>query len=304
MPQFVRCSFNSVEWKLLNRVSGYAKPGIKGLLMSASGAGKTSLLNTLSQSPQMDGLSFGIEFEGGIEYREQLDVHGTAQTFREAMELSAIFPQQASVQKFAKIEYLNIWSLSLAAPTMLLSVLSVSSRRSTQRSESNLRGAQICGNFWMSQRRDFVFAVFFMTALCLYRIVTGFFPALTVGKGPPTRELISGFTGAVRDGEMMPVLGKPGAGCSTFLRRDVHGLGKFIVISSAYYGYNRRAGLITLMKAQDAWKEPIKPSNGLTRVENGPTQLNPNPTNLQPTQPNPRKQGLGLPNEPVGLLKK
>ena len=58
----------------------------------------------------------------------------------------------------------------------------------------------------------------------LYRIVTGFFPALTVGKGPPTRELISGFTGAVRDGEMMLVLGKPGAGCSTFLRA-----GKFVV---------------------------------------------------------------------------
>jgi len=31
----------------------------------------------------------------------------------------------------------------------------------------------------------------------LYRIVAGFFPPLMVGNRPPTRELISGFTGAV-----------------------------------------------------------------------------------------------------------
>ncbi|THH00264.1 hypothetical protein EW026_g2253 [Hermanssonia centrifuga] len=35
---------------------------------------------------------------------------------------------------------------------------------------------------------------------------------------PPTRDLISGFEGVVRPGEMLLVLGRPGAGCSTFLR--------------------------------------------------------------------------------------
>lgn len=37
------------EKKLLNRITGYAKPGVMVALMGASGAGKTTLLNTLSQ---------------------------------------------------------------------------------------------------------------------------------------------------------------------------------------------------------------------------------------------------------------
>ena len=37
------------ERKLLNKVNGYAKPGVMVALMGASGAGNTSLLNTLSQ---------------------------------------------------------------------------------------------------------------------------------------------------------------------------------------------------------------------------------------------------------------
>lgn len=52
----------------------------------------------------------------------------------------------------------------------------------------------------------------------LYRIVSRFVPALRFGKHPPLRVLINDFTGAVRDGEMMLVLGRPGSGCSTFLK--------------------------------------------------------------------------------------
>jgi ATP-binding cassette subfamily G (WHITE) protein 2 (SNQ2) len=37
------------ERKLLNKVNGYAKPGVMVALVGASGAGKTTLLNTLSQ---------------------------------------------------------------------------------------------------------------------------------------------------------------------------------------------------------------------------------------------------------------
>lgn len=45
--------------------------------------------------------------------------------------------------------------------------------------------------------------------------------ALVTGKGfrpPATRTLLNGFTGCVRPGEMLLVLGRPGAGCSTFLK--------------------------------------------------------------------------------------
>ena len=52
----------------------------------------------------------------------------------------------------------------------------------------------------------------------LYNLVCRFVPALRFGKKPPTRDLIRDFTGVVRDGEMMLVLGRPGSGCSTFLK--------------------------------------------------------------------------------------
>ncbi|KAK7943645.1 ABC-2 type transporter-domain-containing protein [Apiospora aurea] len=51
----------------------------------------------------------------------------------------------------------------------------------------------------------------------LYHIITRFIPSLKFGK-TTTRTLINDFTGCVRDGEMMLVLGRPGAGCSTFLK--------------------------------------------------------------------------------------
>lgn len=52
----------------------------------------------------------------------------------------------------------------------------------------------------------------------LYRLITRFVPALHFGKQPPTRDLIHDFSGTVRPGEMMLVLGRPGSGCSTFLK--------------------------------------------------------------------------------------
>lgn len=52
----------------------------------------------------------------------------------------------------------------------------------------------------------------------LYRIVTNFVPALKFGKDKQMRTLINDFTGVVKDGEMMLVLGRPGSGCSTFLK--------------------------------------------------------------------------------------
>ncbi|KAI9890210.1 MAG: hypothetical protein M1814_004372 [Vezdaea aestivalis] len=52
----------------------------------------------------------------------------------------------------------------------------------------------------------------------LYHLLTGWFPFLKFGNRGQTRTLINDFSGVVRDGEMMLVLGRPGAGCSTFLK--------------------------------------------------------------------------------------
>lgn len=52
----------------------------------------------------------------------------------------------------------------------------------------------------------------------LYRIVCRFVPSLKFGRAGELRTLINNFTGVVRHGEMMLVLGRPGSGCSTFLR--------------------------------------------------------------------------------------
>ncbi|RAH63399.1 ABC drug exporter AtrF [Aspergillus piperis CBS 112811] len=52
----------------------------------------------------------------------------------------------------------------------------------------------------------------------LYNIICRFAPKLRFGRKPPVRDLLHEFTGAVREGEMMLVLGRPGAGCSTFLK--------------------------------------------------------------------------------------
>lgn len=52
----------------------------------------------------------------------------------------------------------------------------------------------------------------------LYHLITRFIPQLSIGRKPQTRTLINDFTGVLRDGEMMLVLGRPGAGCTTFLK--------------------------------------------------------------------------------------
>ncbi|TIA85326.1 hypothetical protein E3P99_04025 [Wallemia hederae] len=52
-----------------------------------------------------------------------------------------------------------------------------------------------------------------------YHAVTKYIPQLNLfGKNPPVRTLINSFTGSLGGGEMMLVLGKPGSGCTTFLK--------------------------------------------------------------------------------------
>lgn len=52
----------------------------------------------------------------------------------------------------------------------------------------------------------------------LYRLLSNWIPALRFGSHGEHRTLIHDFTGVVRHGEMMLVLGRPGSGCSTFLK--------------------------------------------------------------------------------------
>lgn len=55
--------------------------------------------------------------------------------------------------------------------------------------------------------------------LAPFRLLRGLFSkSHRVGGKPPVRTLLNDFSGCVRPGEMLLVLGRPGAGCSTFLK--------------------------------------------------------------------------------------
>lgn len=73
--------------------------------------------------------------------------------------------------------------------------------------------------------------------MALPRLLHRFFsrgPKGAVAK-PPLREIITNFNGCIRPGEMLLVLGAPGAGCSTFLK----------VIGNQRYGYEEVSGDVT-----------------------------------------------------------
>ncbi|KAI1458945.1 ABC-2 type transporter-domain-containing protein [Annulohypoxylon moriforme] len=102
--------------KLLNKVSGYAKPGIMVALMGASGAGKSTLLNTLAQRQRIgvisgemfvDGKPLGPEFQRNTGFCLQGDLHDKTQTIREAIEFSALLRQEASIPRAEKIAYVD-----------------------------------------------------------------------------------------------------------------------------------------------------------------------------------------------------
>lgn len=52
----------------------------------------------------------------------------------------------------------------------------------------------------------------------LCHLIRRLFPMLLPKRQQPMKEIIHDFTGVLRDGEMMLVLGRPGSGCSTFLK--------------------------------------------------------------------------------------
>ena len=65
----------------------------------------------------------------------------------------------------------------------------------------------------------------------LYRLITRFIPALRFRKHQQLRTLINDFTGVVRDGEMMFVLGRPGSGCTTFLKAIANKRGEYAQVT-------------------------------------------------------------------------
>ncbi|KIX09317.1 uncharacterized protein Z518_00396 [Rhinocladiella mackenziei CBS 650.93] len=102
--------------RLLKDVFGYVRPGQLTALMGASGAGKTTLLDVLAARKNIgviggdilvDGQKPGIGFQRGTSYAEQLDVHESTQTVREALRFSADLRQPYEVpreQKYAYVE--------------------------------------------------------------------------------------------------------------------------------------------------------------------------------------------------------
>ncbi|KAJ3560733.1 hypothetical protein NPX13_g9202 [Xylaria arbuscula] len=104
------------ERKLLNKVNGYAKPGLLVALVGASGAGKTTLLNTLAQRQRtgvvtgemfVDGRPLGPDFQRNTGFCLQGDLHDGTQTIREALEFSALLRQESSVPRSEKLAYVD-----------------------------------------------------------------------------------------------------------------------------------------------------------------------------------------------------
>lgn len=106
----------SGQLRLLKDIFGYVRPGQLTALMGASGAGKTTLLDVLASRKNIgviggdrlvDGQKPGVGFQRGTSYAEQLDVHESTQTVREALRFSADLRQPYEVSKAEKYAYVE-----------------------------------------------------------------------------------------------------------------------------------------------------------------------------------------------------
>ncbi|KAK3679890.1 ATP-binding cassette transporter snq2 [Recurvomyces mirabilis] len=106
----------SGQLRLLNNIYGYVKPGELTALMGASGAGKTTLLDVLASRKNIgvisgdrliDGLAPGTGFQRGTSYAEQLDVHESQTTVREALRFSADLRQPYETPQAEKYAYVE-----------------------------------------------------------------------------------------------------------------------------------------------------------------------------------------------------
>jgi ATP-binding cassette subfamily G (WHITE) protein 2 (SNQ2) len=104
------------ERTLLKGVNGFVRPGKLTALMGASGAGKTTLLNTLAQRINfgvvrgdflVDGKPLPDSFQRSTGFAEQMDVHESTATVREALQFSARLRQPKEVPLEEKYDYVE-----------------------------------------------------------------------------------------------------------------------------------------------------------------------------------------------------
>ncbi|KAF7679880.1 abc drug exporter [Alternaria burnsii] len=104
------------ERTLLKGVQGFVRPGKLTALMGASGAGKTTLLNTLAQRIDfgvvrgdflVDGKPLPHSFQRSTGFAEQMDVHESTATVREALQFSARLRQPKEVPIQEKYDYVE-----------------------------------------------------------------------------------------------------------------------------------------------------------------------------------------------------
>ncbi|KAK6884629.1 Multidrug resistance protein CDR2 [Candida tropicalis] len=105
------------ERVILDHVDGWVKPGQITVLMGASGASKTTLLNCLSDRVTTGVITNGVRmvngheldssFQRSIGYVQQQDVHLQTSTVREALQFSAYLRQSNKISKKEKDEYVD-----------------------------------------------------------------------------------------------------------------------------------------------------------------------------------------------------
>ena len=108
--------YNKSERILLDDISGYCVPGTLTALMGESGAGKTSLLNALSQridlgvvtgSMSVNGNLLDNSFRRRTGYVIQQDIHVSESTVRESLVFAARLRRPISVPDREKVEYVE-----------------------------------------------------------------------------------------------------------------------------------------------------------------------------------------------------
>lgn len=104
------------ERRLLERVSGWVKPGTLTALMGVSGAGKTTLLDVLAQRTTMgvitgdmfvNGKPLDASFQRKTGYVQQQDLHLDTSTVRESLRFSAMLRQPPTVSKAEKYAFVE-----------------------------------------------------------------------------------------------------------------------------------------------------------------------------------------------------
>lgn len=104
------------EKQLLQEVSGFVQPGKLVALMGSSGAGKTTLMDVLSQRKdsgrieghiKVNGRPQGVSFQRETGYCEQNDVHEPTSTVREALLFSARLRQEHDIPDAEKVAYVE-----------------------------------------------------------------------------------------------------------------------------------------------------------------------------------------------------